>query len=723
MRIFLGNCAESAMILLLGLCSQSFAAPMRQGGTVARLRGPVFARRGRVPLLGRGIRFWEGVGGGRNMGSIQERTHIPHSQIPFGDTGGSVVLMKDLLVGVGDSDLVRDVNVELLPGHRYGVIGQNGVGKSTLLKILTGELLPTDGIVRVDPKASVGYLKQTAVSGSTRTVGEEVRSQMNRLNQAKKNLDEAEKSIKHDPSGQNILMFEEAQTAFEQLGGYTVEGRVSRVLAGLGFSQSDHERPCSDFSGGWQMRIALARTLLSDPNLLILDEPTNHLDAGAKRWLAGYLSEFEGTLIVVSHDENLVRSACDRILEIEFQRLHEYRCGLDRYVGEKALRIKQQQAAFERQQEEIDKLEGFITKFGAKATKASAAESKKKQLAKIERIEAPVEHRKKTILKLPNPPPNDLRVASLEGASFGWGDKSLITGCNLNIEKGERWLILGENGAGKSTLMAALRGDLPLKEGNLYHSERTILGVFTQDLAQDLPQDKTAINHVLDTVQVMGSMTDEDGRKALGALGLSGPKALRKIGDLSGGEKARVALALLTLRPSNLMLLDEVTNHLDAGTVTTLCQALRNWKGSLAVITHDRDFARQINPTHVAMVTKSGKVETHDGGLYESDFAFMQEDVETVRETEKTTHEVREIKEEDKKVRRKKMNAPKRISKIETLLEGLDERLASIDEKMAEKASDMEELTRLNAERNAVQGEIDNLYAEWEELEEFLATV
>eukprot|EP00466_Bigelowiella_natans_P019138 jgi/Bigna1/57178/fgenesh1_pm.5_\ len=627
-----------------------------------------------------------------------------------------MVVAEDLLVGVGDSDLVKDVDLKILPGYRYGIVGQNGVGKSTFLKILTGDLLPVHGSIFVDAKASVGYLKQTAVSGSQLSVEDEVKSQMHKLNAAKKELQQAELDSQADPSERNLLALEAAQEGFQNTGGYTVESRVSKVLSGLGFKPKDFSRKCSEFSGGWQMRIALARTLLSDPSLLLLDEPTNHLDSSAKNWLSGYLSAYEGTLMIVSHDENLLDRACNRILEIQSQKLDEYRCGLRQFRKERELRIQQQKAAYERQQEEIQKLEGFIEKFGAKATKASAAESRKKQLSKMDRIEAPTGKRKKPILKIPPPPPNDVYVAHLENATFGWNSEPLIKEGDWRIEKGERWVILGENGAGKSTLMAAMRGSLPLKSGSLYHSDRTVLGVFTQDLAQDLPQDKTALQHVLDTVQVAGGMKDGDGRAALGALGLSGPKALRRIGDLSGGEKARVALALLTLQPANLMLLDEVTNHLDAETVDVLCNALRKWSGSLAVITHDKSFAEKIAPTHVALVKKGGRVETHDGAN-DDDVG----DGSTAATRQVDAHEQKRAREEENKLRKQVMSTPKKITSIEKKVEMLEEKLSLIDEQLAQANSEVELAMKLSEEREGVQNEVDGLYGEWEELEAFLA--
>mmetsp|Transcript_16542 Transcript_16542/g.24889 ORF Transcript_16542/g.24889 Transcript_16542/m.24889 type:complete len:718 (-) Transcript_16542:316-2469(-) len=646
-------------------------------------------------------------------------------RIPRGDTGGSTVHMSDVLISVGDSDLVRDATIDIMPGHRYGIVGKNGVGKSTLLKVLTGELLPVDGDVIVNEHASVGYLKQTAVSGSSLSVDEEVRTQMHKLNAARDALEAAENEVKANPSELALSSYEAAQQTFEQSGGYSVDSRVAKILSGLGFSEEDQKRPCSDFSGGWQMRIALARTLLSDPSLLLLDEPTNHLDSSAKNWLSGYLSEFEGTLVVVSHDVPLLKQVCDRILEIELKALNEYRCGFDKYQSEKALRLKQQQAAYEKQQLEIKKLEGFITKFGAKATKASAAESRKKQLAKIDRIEMPVEVRKKTILTLPKPPPNDQIVLSLSNGAFGWGNEALIKNCNLMLENGQRWLILGENGAGKSTLLAALRGVLPLKSGELKYSERTELGVFTQDLAQDLPQDKTALEYILQNVKDP-SISDENVRSALGALGLTGPKALREIKDLSGGEKARVALALLTLTPNNLLLLDEVTNHLDSETVSTLCESLRKWSGTLCVITHDQSFAQKINPTHIATVRKNGTVDWHDGGLYTSDFIFGGNENPDMKPKQSeqellSKEEIIQRKEEDKKLRKKKMGAPKRIQKIESLLEELERKMEEVDNALAENASDMDMLLRLSTDREALQSEIEGLYKEWEELEEFLA--
>ncbi|KAL6754722.1 P-loop containing nucleoside triphosphate hydrolase protein [Haematococcus lacustris] len=460
-----------------------------------------------------------------------------------------------------------EVSLRVMPGQRWGLVGSNGCGKSTLLKALCG-FRPIDaGRLIVAPKVEVGYLAQTAVSGSQRTVYQEARSQMTSLLKAEEDMRLAERDLAAgDPTAAERLA--RAQDAVALAGGADVDRRIANVLTGLGFRHDQFHVSASQFSGGWQMRIALARLLLGEagqaaaagvgapsPGLpaclpACRDEPTNHLDSSAIRWLGNFLRTSGGTLVVVSHDEALLEDVCDHIVEVRGKKLHAYTGTYSHFMEQRALRDAQALATAAAQQAEIDKLETFINKFGAKASKAKSAQSKAKLADKLraEKVEAPAAasaagggDRAKVHLRLPRAPPCFTDVLLLNNATIGWGSpdngtQPLLQGVDLVIKKGQRVLVLGPNGAGKSTLLKALSGQLPLWSGTRKEGDGVKLGVFSQDLAQDLPLDKAALSYVEDVArQHNRATTQEQCRSALGALGLTGSMALQQIGAAQGG--------------------------------------------------------------------------------------------------------------------------------------------------------------------------------------------
>ncbi|KAK9823064.1 hypothetical protein WJX81_005746 [Elliptochloris bilobata] len=539
-------------------------------------------------------------------------------------------MLDGVTVQAGDRDLLVDVDWTAMPGHRVGLVGANGCGKSTLLRCLCGQRSVNNGRLMVGSNVEVGYLEQTAVSGSDRPVWAEVRSQMTRLVAAEAALDAAAQAAeKGDPGAPEMLQL--AQDQFDAAGGYDADKRIANVLTGLGFKQGDWSKLCSDFSGGWQMRIALARLLLGPAGqsaasgdatgVLFLDEPTNHLDRAACKWLGTFLKTSSGGVVIVSHDEELLESACDRIVEVRGRKLHHYVGGYAKFLEQRAIREAQERATAEAQQAEIARLETFVTRFGAKASKATQAQSRAKQLEKLREAAIPLPaassgagpgDARKVALRLPKAPACDEVVLQLKGASIGWGScddgrEPLLTGVDLVVKRGQRLLVLGPNGAGKSTLLKALSGAVDLWKGGRELGDRVKLVVFSQDLAQDLPLEKPALDYVMDTAREDDvTVVLERGRQALGALGLSGSMALRKISALSGGEKARVALAAFALVPSNLLLLDEASNHLDAATIAALTGALQDYNGALVAITHNPAFARSLEATHVLRAAAKG---------------------------------------------------------------------------------------------------------------------
>jgi ATP-binding cassette subfamily F protein 3 len=593
-----------------------------------------------------------------------------------------MIRVTDLYLAPGGSPLLEDATWHLRPKEKVALVGRNGTGKSTLLAVLAGERDPEGGQVDRRNRLRIGTLPQQAVSGSQRTVWDEARSGMTRLLALQEALQRAEEQVAlHAPGA--VEQHADALEVFRQAGGFSADERIGEVLHGLGFAPEVWKRPCDTLSGGWQMRVALARVLLSEPDLAMLDEPTNHLDLAARSWLAGYLARAPFAVMVVSHDRHLLDRVPDRIVEIRAKRLHHFKGNFATWLAERDRRQAEAQTLYERQQEEVARLERFVERFKAKATKAAQARSRQNRLDRMDRLDAPDHFAPLPRLVLPEAPPGAQEIIDLRDVSLGWpGGSQVLSGVNLLLERGMRTVVLGPNGSGKSTLLHALAGRLAPLSGRRRLGDRARIGLFSQDLAAELPPEFTALEYVTGLAPMR---TPQQVRSVLGALGLSGNDALRPIGQLSGGEKARVALAALAVKPSNVLLLDEPTNHLDAETVEVLVRALRRFEGALFLVTHDRYLVEAL-ATHVVRVV--GGTATLTEGVRPSDLEAAP--------------------------------TQRRLAAVQEEIEQAESELKRIDEALFANASDYDKARRLGEERDEVQTRHDALFEEWEALEEKL---
>ena len=491
----------------------------------------------------------------------------------------------------GPKLLFEDLNWLVTPKERVGIVGANGTGKSTLLKVLGGMESLDYGEINVMKGISAGYLPQDGLSLSGRTVFAECMSVFENLRQIERELGELTHRMSDlDPASEEYSVvanrFSRLDTEFRTRDGYAIEAQVGTVLNGLGFPKEDWTRRTEEFSGGWQMRIALAKLLLEQPNLLLLDEPTNHLDLEARNWLEDYLTGYPNAFVLISHDRYFLDTTVDRILEIWNKTAHFYSGNYEKYLAQKGERKAQLEAAQRNQQERIQQLEAFISRFRYQATKAKQVQSRIKELEKIDRIELPPDEQ--TIhFTFPQPRPSGRVVAEFTNVSKSYGSKSVLRDVGFIIERGDRIALVGPNGAGKSTLIKLLSGAEPLTEGEYRLGHNVEIDYFAQDQYKELDPNGGLLEDLGATAK---NKTTTELRTLLGCFLFSEDDVFKKIGVLSGGERNRYALAKMLLSPSNFLLLDEPTNHLDMRAKDVLLNALAEFSGTVVFVSHDRYF-------------------------------------------------------------------------------------------------------------------------------------
>nr|WP_290227093.1 ABC-F family ATP-binding cassette domain-containing protein [Trichocoleus desertorum] len=492
-------------------------------------------------------------------------------------------------------EVLKDVSWEVKPGDRIGLVGVNGAGKSTQLKIIVGEIEPTAGEVIRPASLRIAHLTQEFDVDPTRTVREEMWQAFEEANQAHIALSEIHRQMETaTPEELDVLIrkMDRFQRQFEALDGYGLEAQIEKILPEIGFEPEDSDRLVSAFSGGWQMRMSLGKILLQSPDLLLLDEPTNHLDLETIEWLETYLKGLTTPLVIVSHDREFLDRLCTQIVETERGVSTTYLGNYSAYLQQKSELRDAQLSAYERQQKELDKQQAFVDRFRASATRSTQAKSREKQLEKVERIEAPTGDVRTLHFRFPPAPRSGREVVMIENLVHTYDEKILFLGAELLIERGDRVAFLGPNGAGKSTVLRLIMGMEQATEGSVKLGDHNVIpSYFEQNQAEALDLNKTVMETIHDEVP---DWKNEEVRTLLGRFLFSGDTVYKRVEALSGGEKARLALAKMLLQPANLLILDEPTNHLDIPAKEMLEEALQNYDGTAIIVSHDRYFISQV---------------------------------------------------------------------------------------------------------------------------------
>lgn len=616
--------------------------------------------------------------------------------------------------------MFKEISLLVNPKDRIGLVGKNGAGKSTLLKVIAGLQPATSGTVTKSGDVTIGYLPQQMKVADTTSLVEETAKAFMEVIALEKEIavltEEIAVRTDYESAEYERLLhrLNDATDHYHILGGDNREADIEKTLLGLGFKRSDFNRATSEFSGGWRMRIELAKLLLRRPSVFLLDEPTNHLDIESIQWLEGYLKDYNGAVVLISHDRAFLDNVTNRTVEIMLGKLYDYRVPYSKYVELRRERREQQMAAYENQQRLIEKTEEFIEKFRYKPTKSNQVQSRIKQLEKLDRIEVDEEDLAALSIKFPPAPRSGQVVAEVKGAGMSFGEKHVFSGAEFTIEKGDRIALVGRNGEGKTTFARMLIGQLQPTEGSIKVGVNVNIGYYAQN-QDDLMNGEFTVYDTLDRVAVGDIRTRL--RDILGAFLFRGEDIDKKVRVLSGGERSRLAMARMMLEPRNLLVLDEPTNHMDMRSKDILKRALQKYDGTVIVVSHDRDFLDGI--VDRVYEFRDGGVKEYLGGIY---YFLEKRKIESLHEIErradtpavsapreasagKLSYEQR--KEQEKLLRRLR----KAVESVETELADVEKQIADYDRKFAESAAYNE---ADYAAYEQLKRRYDHLMHEWE---------
>lgn len=636
-----------------------------------------------------------------------------------------MITASNILVKYGDRTLLNEVNLVVNVKDKIGLVGRNGAGKSTMLKILSSTISPTSGKVALPSNATMSYLHQDINIPLGKTIMEEALTAFERFHKMEAELAELDKQIQtrtdyeSDSYMDLIQAFTDLTDQIQVMGGDSIEAETEKILKGLGFKQKDFNRQIGEFSGGWQMRVELAKMLLVKPDYLLLDEPTNHLDIESIVWLEKFLKNYHKAVIVISHDKQFLDNVTNRTVEISMGNVYDYKAPYTQYLALRLDRREKMQSAYENQQKVIAQKERTINRFMAKANKTKMAQSMKKQLDKMDKIELDVEDTSAMNLRFPPASRSGQIVVDALAVSKTYKDLQVLRSVDFRIERGERVAFVGQNGQGKTTLAKMLINDITASAGDIKLGHNVEVGYYAQNQSESLDSSIT----LLETME-MGCPPEKRTqlRNILGAFMFSGEDVDKKVSVLSGGERARLALACMLLRSFNLLLLDEPTNHLDIQSKEVLKKALMAYDGAMIVVSHDRDFLKGLTDK---------TVEFRDGKLYDYlgdvEFFLEKRDLDNMRDVEKTTKpkKIQEVEktilpkielsyDERKKLVRTVSNSEKKIERIESDIKKLNERLFDPAVAMSEEAASIGKDIKLK------EAELVSVMEEWEKAQEIL---
>jgi ATP-binding cassette subfamily F protein 3 len=617
-------------------------------------------------------------------------------------------------------------------GDKIGLTGKNGAGKSTLLKVLAKDLTPNNGNVSVPNGIVVGFLRQDLEFEDGRTVLEEAQTSFEFLNDVEIRMNEANKQLTERTDYESdayldiINEFNVLEERFRMAGGHDTAAEISQVLSGLGFSQYDFERQTTEFSGGWRMRIELAKILLMKPELLLLDEPTNHLDIESIMWLERWLKNYSGAVVLVSHDRLFLDASTNRTIEVAFSKINDYKASYTKYLTLRLDRVEKQIQAKKNQDKYIEETKILINKFRAKKNKASFAQSLIKKLDKLEIIQVEQEDVARMQFRFPPAPHSGKMSLEVKDASKNYGDLNVLDKINLEVVRGDKLAFVGKNGEGKSTLAKMIVKELDF-DGEIQLGHQVKMGYYAQNQAEFLDENLT----VLETIE-QAATEDTAGRvrSILGSFLFSNDEVKKKVKVLSGGERARVALCKLLLEPYNLLVMDEPTNHLDITSKELLKKALNNYDGSLIVVSHDREFLQGL--TEKVYEFKNQNIKEYVGDI---DTFLEEKDLENFKELESSQKEQKKTKQNkkddqlsyaDQKNQQKKLKKlQNRISKLEKQIEVLDKSQKEIDADLAipEKFTELSKKDGFFAEYENNQQKLQELEVEWAQAAEQLEAI
>ncbi len=638
-----------------------------------------------------------------------------------------MISLKNVSLAFGGQEIFKDISLDIRPADKIGLIGRNGIGKSTLLKIITGEITPDSGSVSVPKDLKIGYLPQHLQTTDKRTLIEETLTAFDEVKKLRKEYERLNHELQNrsDYDSEEYLKIIDKITAINErldvLEADKILQYATETLKGLGFKEDDFDRHTSEFSGGWRMRIELAKILLQNPDVLLLDEPTNHLDIVSIQWLEGFLKEFKGSIVLISHDKRFLDEITNRTVEISFGKLYDLRVPYSEFQKIRQQQIELQKAQRENQLRKLKQTERFIERFRYKATKASQVQARVKMLEKTEVVEVEEQDIRTMKFKFADPPRSGDIVLEIRDLTKKYGELLVLDKINLTVERGEKIAFVGRNGEGKTTLARIIVGELDY-DGFLKIGHNVKIGYFAQNQELLLDTQKTVLQTLEEVAPV--EMTEARLRGVLGAFLFGNDDVTKKVGVLSGGEKARLALARLVLQPYNLLVLDEPTNHLDIYAKDILKQALQQFNGTVITISHDRDFLKNLAQTVY-------EFENHKIRQYKGDIDYFLEkkkaatfydfEISNLSKTEKRQANKKQSNKElylQKKEQQKKLRKiEKQISLLEAEIEKLEQEIAGYHERFSRPNTLSDEDFK---HYNELQKNLENKMKLWEELSEKL---